>query len=172
MGQKPFEVAAEVAMPGLPAGTDIERVSEQLEHARRRSREVVRTAVQTPAMFKDRSYVLETRFVVWAEDGEQAVEAVGVLLEGARIPHRSMHLSGRALGEADTPRPSAAPASARPQRPAPAKGKGQARVAKPARAARQRSGARAKAVSSRKPAGRSKKPAARSKKPAGGRRRR
>jgi hypothetical protein len=173
MGQKPFEVAAECAMPGLPAGADIERVSEQLEHARRRSPGVVRTAVQAPVMFKDRAYVLETRFVVWAEDGEQAVQTVWNMLDGAKIPHRSIYLSGRALAEADAPRPAvaptAAPARARPSRPAPAKGRGKARAAKPARA-RQRSGARTRTAPSRKPArGRN---ARGPKQPAGRRRRR
>ncbi len=114
MSQKLFEVAGECAMPGLPTGGDIERVGERLEQARRRAPQIVRTALQGPAAFKDRSYVLEGRFVVWADDGERAVVAIGNLLDGAKIPYRSLHLSGRALTDADAPRPSGRPASAAP----------------------------------------------------------
>lgn len=131
MNQKPFEVAGECAMPGLPSGGDIERVGERLEQARRRSPQVVRMAVQGPAAFKDRAYVLEGRFVVWADDGERAVTAIGSLLDGAKIPYRSLHLSGRALTDADAPRPKGAAARGAP--PSPARGGRKARA--PRRAA-------------------------------------
>lgn len=107
MGQKPFEVAVGCAMPGLPTGGDIERIGERLDQARRRAPEVVRTAVSGPAAFKDRAYVLESRFVVWADDGERAVTTVGTLLDGAKIAYSGLRLSGRALTDADAPRPSA-----------------------------------------------------------------
>lgn len=126
MGQKLFEVAGECAMLGLPTGRDIARVGERLEQARRRAPQVVRTAVQGPAAFKDRAYVLEGRFVVWADDGERAVTAIGTLLDGAKISYRSLHLSGRALTDADAPRPKAAaspPKSAPSRKPAAARGK-------------------------------------------------
>ena len=114
MSPKPFEVAGECAMPGLPTGGDIEQVGDRLEQARRRTPHVVRTALQGPAAFKDRVYVLEGRFVVWADDGERAVMAIGSLLDGAKIPYRSLHLSGRSLTDADAPQPSGTQASARP----------------------------------------------------------
>ncbi|MGQ0551373.1 MAG: hypothetical protein ACT4PY_17070 [Armatimonadota bacterium] len=130
MGQKLFEVAGECPMPGLPTGGDIARVGERLEQARRRAPQVVRTAVQGPAAFKDRVYVLEGRFVVWADDGERAVTAIGTLLDGAKISYRSLHLSGRALTDADAPRPKAAaspPKSAPSRKPAAARGTAAAR---------------------------------------------
>lgn len=143
MGLKPFEVAAECAMAGLPTGMDIARVSEELEKARRRAPGIVRATVQAPAVFRDRAYVLDSRFVVWADDGDGAVEAVGNLLHGASITHRNMHLSGRALAEADVPRPGGAarapreavPARARSSSRSSAKGKVKARASKPARKA-------------------------------------
>lgn len=116
MSERLFEVAGECAMSGLPTGGDIERVGERLEQARRGAPQVVRTALQGPAAFKDRSYVLEGRFVVWADDGERAVVVVGNLLDGAKIPYRSLRLSGRALTDADAPRPSGRRSSAPPAR--------------------------------------------------------
>lgn len=141
MGLKPFEVTAECAMAGLPTGTDIARVSEKLEKARRRASGIVRATVQAPAVFRDRTYVLDSRFVVWADDGDGAVKAVGNLLQGASITHRNMHLSGRALAEADVPRPGGAarapreavPARARSSSRSSAKEKVKARAPKPAR---------------------------------------
>lgn len=133
MSPKPFEVAGEFAMPGLPSGGDIERVGERLEQARRRTPHVVRTALQGPAAFKDRAYVLAGRFVVWADDGERAVTAIGSLLETARIPYRSLYLSGRALTDADAPRPSGRWVSAAP---APASQPAAGRLKKKAVAAR------------------------------------
>ncbi len=131
MSQKLFEVAVECAMPGLPTGGDIERVGERLEAARRRAADIVRTALQGPAAFKDRSYVLEGRFVVWADDGERAVTAVGTLLDGAKIPYRGLHLSGRALTDADAPRPRAGAVGRPPAgsgSPSTARGTGKARA--------------------------------------------
>jgi len=156
MSEKLFEVAGECAMSGLPTGVEIERVGVQLEQARRRTPAVVRTVVQGPAAFKDRAYVLESRFVVWADDGDRAVTAVGSLLEGAKIPYRGLHLSGRALTDADAPRPR----DARAGRASPPKAKSAAKRRAPKRAASAK--ARAKTAPPRRQgAARGKKKAAR-----------
>jgi len=145
VSEKVFEVVAECAMAGLPTGADVNRVMERIERARRRNAAIAHTSVQSPAVYKDRAYTLITRFLVWAGDGARAMDAVGSLLQGAGIHSRGMHLSGRALVDADLrSSPAGAPAAA-------------------SRAAR----------SDRRPASRKRamRPAAR-KKPAGGRSRR
>jgi hypothetical protein len=137
MDQKLFEVAAECAMQGLPSGGDIERVAGRLEQGRHRAPGIVRAAVQGPAAFKDRTYVLESRFVVRAQDGEGALRAVEHLLDGANITHRGLHLSGRALSEADAPPALEAPRTSREGRARPARTPRKATPKRaPARAAR------------------------------------
>ncbi len=115
MADKAFEVVAECAMAGFPTNADITRVTEQIERARRRDAAIARAAVQTPAVYKDRAYTLVARFLVWAPDGSGAMDTVGSLLQGAGVHCRGMHLSGRALVEADLLRPArvTAPAAAR-----------------------------------------------------------
>ena len=115
---KPFEVVAQLSLVGLPTSADVAQVSERLEKARRKTPAVVRATVQTPALFREGSYVLETRLVVWAADGQTAMGAVEGLLDAAAVRYRGMHLSGRALTEADVPRP----APARPVKAARARG--------------------------------------------------
>ena len=112
MSDKPFEVIAECAMAGFPTNADITRITEQIERARRRDAAIARAGVQTPAVYKDRAYTLVTRFLVWAPDGPRAMDTVGNLLQGAGIHCRGMHLSGRALVDADLV-PAAAPAAPR-----------------------------------------------------------
>jgi hypothetical protein len=112
VSDKPFEVIAECAMAGFPTNADITRITEQIERARRRDAAIARAGVQTPAVYKDRAYTLVTRFLVWAPDGPRAMDTVGNLLQGAGIHCRGMHLSGRALVDADLV-PAAAPAAPR-----------------------------------------------------------
>ena len=111
MSEKAFEVVAECAMAGFPTGADVSRLMERIERARRRNAAIARASVQSPAVYKDRAYTLITRFLVWAGDGPQAMDAVGSLLQGSAIHCRGMHLSGRALVDADL-RSSAADAPA------------------------------------------------------------
>jgi len=101
VSEKAFEVVAECAMAGLPTGADVNRVMERIERARRRNAAIAHVSVQSPAVYKDRAYTLITRFLVWAGDGPRAMDAVGSLLQGAGIHSRGMHLSGRALVDAD-----------------------------------------------------------------------
>ncbi len=99
MELKPFEIVAECEMAVFPTGADIEHVSEQIEKARHSHANVVRTAVSPPAIFRDRRYVLQTRFVVWAGDGVSATRVVEDLLEDAGVPCRTVLPSGRELTE-------------------------------------------------------------------------
>lgn len=105
MDRKPFEIIAECQMAGLPTGADIGRISEQIEAARRSQPEIVRAVAKPPAIYKDRQYVLQTVFVVWADDSARASETVAGLLQDAGIPYRTVVPSGRALTEADVPPP-------------------------------------------------------------------
>lgn len=103
--RKPFETIAECEMVAFPTGADIERVSEQIEMARASYPNVVQATVSPPAIFRDRRYVLQTRFVVWSDDGTGATRAVEGLLKHAGVACRTMLPSGRALTEAATPPP-------------------------------------------------------------------
>ena len=105
MTRKPFEIVAECLMAGLPTGADIGRIREQIETARRSRHEVVRAAVNPPAIHRDIQYVLQTRFVVWAEDNARAVEVVEGLMLDAGVSYLSVLPSGRAMAEADVPPP-------------------------------------------------------------------
>ncbi len=105
MDPKPFEIVAECELVGLPSGTDIGRISEQIEKARRSRPEVVRAMTNPPAVYRSRGYVLQTRFVVWAEDAPHAMDAVGGLLQDAEVPCRTIVPTGRALPEAEVPSP-------------------------------------------------------------------
>ncbi len=105
MDRKPFEIVAECQMAGFPTGADIGRIREQIETARRSRPEVVRAAVNPPAIYRDKWYVLPARFVVWAEDGTQAIQTVAGLLQDAGVPCRTVLPSGRGLTEAEVPPP-------------------------------------------------------------------
>jgi len=113
MAQKPFEIMAECAMVGFPTGADIGRIRGLIETARRSRPAIVRAAVNPPAIYRDKQYVLPTRFVVWAKDGARAIQAVDGLLQDAGVPRRTVLPSGRALTEADVP-PPPGPKKARP----------------------------------------------------------
>jgi hypothetical protein len=105
MARKPFEIAAECTMPGFPTGADVTRVSEQIETARRARPDVVRATVNPPAIYRDRSYVLQTKFIVWADDASRALQAAKDLLADTGLPCRAVLPSSRALleGEAAPP---------------------------------------------------------------------
>lgn len=103
MAPKPFEIVAECQMVGLPTGADIGRIREQIEGARRSWPAIVRAAVNPPAIYRDMQYVLPTRFVVWAEDGARATQAVEELMKGAGVSCGTVLPSGKALTEADVP---------------------------------------------------------------------
>ena len=105
MTRKPFEIVAECVMAGFPTGADIGRIREQIETARRSKPEVVRAAVNPPAIHRDIQYVLQTRFVVWAEDNARAVQVVEGLMLDAGVSYQSVLPSGRAMAEADVPPP-------------------------------------------------------------------
>jgi hypothetical protein len=134
VGRKPFEIVAECEMTGFPAAADIERVGAQIEKARRSRPDVVRAAVSSPAVYRDRQYVLDTRFVVWADDGAGAARAVGELLKAAGVPCRTVVPSGRALTEADVSTPAkAAPSASAPRRAKPRPADPARKIARPAR---------------------------------------
>lgn len=119
MAAKPYEVIAKCTMVGLPAASDIVAVGERLEKARRHAHGVVRAVAQPPAVFRDGGYVVEARIVTWADDGEAALRAAEGLFEAAKVLCAELYLSGRALSEADAPRPVAPRASGPASRPAP-----------------------------------------------------
>ncbi len=105
--RKPIEITAECAMAGFPTGADIGRIREQIEVARRSRPEVVRAAVNPPAIYRDKQYVLPTRFVVWAEDDARAIQAIEGLFRDAGVPCRAVLPSGRSLTETEVPPPPA-----------------------------------------------------------------
>jgi hypothetical protein len=116
--RKPFEIVAECGMVGFPVASDIERISAEIEKARRGIPGIVRAAVVPPAIYREKQYVLQARFLVWANDGADASRAVEGLLDAAAIPCQAVVPTGRALGSRDVP-----PA---PSMRAPAGGKGAA----------------------------------------------
>lgn len=129
VGRRPFEIVAECEMTGFPMEADIERVRAQIEKARRSRPDVVRAAVSSPAIYRDRQYVLDTRFLVWAEDGAGATQVVGELLRAAGVPCRTVLPSGRAVAEAEAPPP------AKAAKPASTRERAKTRPAKPGRKA-------------------------------------
>ncbi len=116
MERKPFEVVAECEIAGFPTGVDIERVNAQIEKARHSRPYVVQVTVSPPAIFRERRYVLQTRFTVWAEDGVSATQAVEGLLRDARVPCGTVIPSGRALAAPSIPSP---PKTVKPSGPKP-----------------------------------------------------
>lgn len=105
MDRKPFEIVAECETAGFPTGTDIERVNEQVGQARRSRPEVVQATVSPPAIFREKRYVLQARFVVWAADGVSATQVVEGLLEDAGVACRTVLPTGRALTGLAVPPP-------------------------------------------------------------------
>jgi hypothetical protein len=130
VARKPFEIVAECEMAGFPSGVDIERLTARLDQARSGQPDVVRATVTPPAVYRDGRYVLDARFLVWAEDANGATNAVEEVLRTAEVTCRFVTPSGRAVAESEVPRPRAAKAaaakSARPSAP-----KKAARPAKP-----------------------------------------
>src|SRR2546427_5456586 len=105
MPRNPLEIVAECVRAGLPTGADMGRIREKIEPARRSKPEVVRAAVNPPAIHRDIQYVLQTRFVVWAEGNTRAVQVVEGLMLDAGVSYQSVLPSGRAMAEADVPPP-------------------------------------------------------------------
>src|SRR5574341_2252986 len=105
MDRRPFEIVAECMIARFPTGADIGQIREQIESARASRPEVVRAAVNPPAIYRGTQYVLQTRFVAWAEDNAGAIQAVEGLMQDAGVPCRSVLPSGRALSDADVPPP-------------------------------------------------------------------
>ncbi|MDI6772828.1 MAG: hypothetical protein QME77_09620 [bacterium] len=130
---KPYEVVAQCEIAAFPTAADVERMAAGIEKTRGSRPEVVRGAVAPPAIYRDRRYILDGRFVVWAADAQAACRAVEGLLNAAGIVCRSAIPSGRALAAMDVPQPRAA--KARP----PKRASRPARAAKPARAGRRAS---------------------------------
>ncbi len=97
MDRKPFEIVAECEMAGFPTGADVERLNERIGAVRRSRPNVVQAVVSPPAIFRERRYVLQARFVVWAEDGVGATQAVEGIFKDAGVACRMVLPSGRAL---------------------------------------------------------------------------
>jgi len=135
MTRRPFEIIAECELPRFPVPREITRIAEQLEQARRARPEIVRIAVNPPAVFRRNRYLLEARVVVWAEDVPGAVRSVEGLVAGAGVPCLTVLPSGRALSAADVPPPAetvaaggnTGPRRDSPTRRTPRKGRGRAR---------------------------------------------
>jgi hypothetical protein len=92
-------------MAGFPTSADIERMSEQIEKARHAHPSVVQTTIVPPAIFREGRYVLQTRFVVWAEGGMDAARALEALIQNAGVRCRTVFPSGRALVATGVPSP-------------------------------------------------------------------
>jgi|GEM_PF-3819168 len=108
MTRRPFEIIAECEMRGFPAGTDIARLAERLEQARRTTPDIVRATVNPPAVYRKNSYILEARLVVWADDASRAVETAKGLVASSGVPCRSVLPSARVLTPTEVPLPSGA----------------------------------------------------------------
>jgi hypothetical protein len=107
MDRKPFEIIAECDIAAFPTTAEISRLGEQIETARRAWAEIVRATVKPPATYREKHYRLPTGFVVWAEDGAGAMQAVESLLKQAGVLCRIVLPSGRTLVEAEVPLPTA-----------------------------------------------------------------
>lgn len=131
MAAKAYEIIATCAMGGLPAASDIAAVGERLEKARRQVPGVVSATPQPPAAVRDGGYVLQARVVAWANDADAALDDARRLFEAAKVACAEMYLSGRALSDADVPRPQAATARGSRQRPAASRRRGAAKPPAP-----------------------------------------
>lgn len=105
MAQRPYEIIAKCVMVGLPGSSDIASLGERLSKSRSHAPGMVVAAPRPPAVFQDGGYVLETRFVAWADDGAGALLTAERVLQAAKVVCSDLYLSGRALSEADAPRP-------------------------------------------------------------------
>jgi hypothetical protein len=101
--RRPYEIMADCELAGFPTSGDVGRVGESLERARRAHTQVVRATVVPPAAFRDGRYILQTRFLVWAEDASAATRAVERVLAEAGLSSRVVLPTGRALSETDLP---------------------------------------------------------------------
>lgn len=124
MAQKPYEVIAKCVMVGLPGSSDIALLGERLSKSRSHAPGMVLAAPRPPAVFRDGGYVLETRFVAWADDGTGALLTAERVLQAAKVVCSELYLSGRALSEADAPRPAAQRPKVSPKRKAAPGGRG------------------------------------------------
>ena len=136
MDRKPFEITAACEIAAFSTSADIERFSTQLERRRQSRPNIVRATVNPPATYSEQRYVLQTRFVVWAKDVAQAVQAVEGLIHDAGVRSRTVLPSGRALAAIEVPPP---PPPEVPRRAAtsprpPASGRGPHRRARKGRA--------------------------------------
>jgi hypothetical protein len=129
---KPFEIVVQCEIARFPSAVDIERMAAAIEESRGTHHEIVRGTVVPPAVYRDRRYILDGRFLVWAADSAAASASVENLLRAAGITCRSAIPSGRALSAADVPQPRAAKPSAPARTAAPRRGT--ARGARPAKA--------------------------------------
>ncbi|MDR7486269.1 MAG: hypothetical protein QN187_13160 [Armatimonadota bacterium] len=107
MELRPFEIVAACELRSLPTGQDIADLTARLERARAKVSAVVSATPQPPAIYRNLTYVLETRCVAWANTAEEAAGLVRRLLDEAGVPCRSVYRSGRALAPTDVPRPEA-----------------------------------------------------------------
>jgi hypothetical protein len=165
VARRPFEIVAECETVGFPSGADIERLAARLEQARSGQPDVVRATVTPPAVYRDGRYLLDARFLVWAEDSAGATASVEDLLRTAEVTCRLVVPSGRALAESEVPRPRAVKAAgpAKTARPGAAKKKA-ARSAKPK--GRAKPVPRAKAAAKRSKPARAKRAPAKTKRAA------
>ncbi|MDR7417431.1 MAG: hypothetical protein QN178_00810 [Armatimonadota bacterium] len=161
MSRKPFEIVAECEMAGFPSGADIERLMARLDQARSGQPDVVKATVTPPAVYRDGRYVLDARFLVWADDATGATNAVEEVLRAAEVTCRFVTPSGRALAESEVPKPRASRAAAAKS----------ARPSVPKKAARPKAAAkRGKPAKTTRAPARSKR-AAKTRRPAAGKRR-
>ena len=107
MELRPFELVAACELASLPTSRDIAELTARLERARAGVPAVVSATPQPPAIYRNLAYVLESRFVAWANTAEDAAGMVKGLMDSAGVLCRSVYLSGRALAPTDVPRPEA-----------------------------------------------------------------
>jgi hypothetical protein len=106
MDRRPFEIVAECEMLGFPTAADIARVSERIEAARRARPDIVRAAVNPPAIYRERRYFLQAKLIAWADDVSGAVQIAQGLLADAGLPYRTALPSSRSLVETEITPPS------------------------------------------------------------------
>jgi hypothetical protein len=129
--RRPYEIMAECELFGFPTAADVARVGESLDRGRRAHAQVVRATVLPPAAFRDGRYVLQARFLVWADHARGATKAVEDVIAAAGLASRLVLPTGRALSDAEVP---SAPAADRVEAARPGAG-GPGRRATPRRAA-------------------------------------
>lgn len=133
-------------MAGFPSGVEIERVRQVLDQARGAKPEVVRAMITPPAIYRDGRYVLDARFLVWADDPSSATGLVEEVLAGAGVACRLVVPSGRSLSDTEVPRPRAAARPAKTKAKAKPKTARRKPAAKPRRAPARRTRTAAKSA--------------------------